>query len=250
MDKQTAKKILAAYRPDGRDSNDREFEEALRIARHDPDMASWLSDEIDFDEKVATAVDSIPVSSRERVALESLIDIETRGDRRSFWRRPLWQRALATAAALVLALGLWGFLSSTAQWDMPKGNSGLTAFVENVSPLDLRSNDWGEINRWLAGAGVSTPVDVESRFENLSAVGCKVYAPAGGGKVALLCFQDKGKLVHLLVLEGQAAEMTNGLAAGWNKVDGWNLRQLPSSGPRLVLATRTEPSELDGSLQG
>ncbi len=54
-----AQLILSAYRPNGADANDSVFEEALSFARCDPATKSWLSEQLNFDRRIAAALQQV-----------------------------------------------------------------------------------------------------------------------------------------------------------------------------------------------
>jgi hypothetical protein len=44
MNIEEAKLILSAYRPDGQDAGDPQFQEALELTKQNPDLARWFAE--------------------------------------------------------------------------------------------------------------------------------------------------------------------------------------------------------------
>jgi len=61
MDKEQAKFILRSFRPDGADTNERDFAEALALALEDRELGAWLSNERAFDASFAEALATVPI---------------------------------------------------------------------------------------------------------------------------------------------------------------------------------------------
>ena len=55
MNRQEAKFLLSAYRPDGADALDPKLAEALELVRCEPDLAAWFADQRKIDEAMAAA---------------------------------------------------------------------------------------------------------------------------------------------------------------------------------------------------
>ena len=69
MDKEQAKILLAAFRPDGSDATDPAFAHALRLVAADADLAAWLARERAFDLSFAESLRScaLPEDLRENI---------------------------------------------------------------------------------------------------------------------------------------------------------------------------------------
>jgi len=76
MDKERAKFVLRSYRPDGADSTDVDFAEALQLAACDRDLGEWLMRERAFDAEFAEALARVdlPDGLRESVLLAMVKD--------------------------------------------------------------------------------------------------------------------------------------------------------------------------------
>ena len=63
MDREQARFILQSFRPDGADSGDPDFEEALAVAAGDRELGDWLVREQEQDASVAAALENLAVPS-------------------------------------------------------------------------------------------------------------------------------------------------------------------------------------------
>jgi len=76
MDKERARFVLRSFRPDGADSDDMDFAEALRLATNDRELGEWLMRERAFDAEFAEALARVelPAGLREKVFLAMVQD--------------------------------------------------------------------------------------------------------------------------------------------------------------------------------
>lgn len=243
MDKETARRILSAYRPNGADADDETFADALRLARNDPETARWFEDETTFDQQIASALETITVPPQDHRTLDSMLTLETGEDRPRSW----WRRGLAMAAILTFGLALYGILviQPDSAGVSPDPGQTLTSFADRALPLDFRSTNHAEVRGWLARAGVPIPADIEVRFADTPTLGCKVFDLSEGGSITVLCFESNGQIAHLLTLRGRADSLAEDIPDDWTTVDGWNLRRIPSDGLPMILATQSDPSKIE-----
>lgn len=76
MDKERARFVLRSFRPDGADSDDVDFADALRVATNDRELGEWLMRERAFDAEFAEALARVelPEGLREKVFLAMVKD--------------------------------------------------------------------------------------------------------------------------------------------------------------------------------
>lgn len=69
MDKDEVKFLLASFRPDGADTGDRDFEEALKAATEDRELCEWFAAERAADSEIARALGTVaaPAGLRDRI---------------------------------------------------------------------------------------------------------------------------------------------------------------------------------------
>ncbi len=79
MDKETARFILRSFRPDGADSGDPDFAEALKLAMENRELGEWLAHERAFDAAFAQALGSVDLPENLREDILAGLAVE-RGD--------------------------------------------------------------------------------------------------------------------------------------------------------------------------
>jgi len=79
MDKERARFILSSFRPNGADTRDADFTEALQLAMEDRELGEWLASERAFDSAFADALGSIQLPGHLREDILTSLAIE-RGD--------------------------------------------------------------------------------------------------------------------------------------------------------------------------
>lgn len=131
MTSKDASFLLGSYRPNGADSTDPEFSDALAQAARDPALDQWFQDQRQFDSAIAAGLQSLPLPAdlRSRILTGGRI---SRISRPASWRLP--RRLWAIAAMLLLFAGLAVQVSlrsrhASAQWQ----NEALTA-LSGLSP--------------------------------------------------------------------------------------------------------------------
>ena len=80
MDKEQAKFILCSFRPDGQDSTDADFKEALQLAVEDRGLGEWLADERAADAEFAAALCEIEIPEQLRLSLLAVMRGESPED--------------------------------------------------------------------------------------------------------------------------------------------------------------------------
>ncbi|MGF1530602.1 MAG: hypothetical protein ACFCU4_04485 [Puniceicoccaceae bacterium] len=254
MDRESAKTILSAYRPNGADALDTTFAAALEFASRDPEIATWLKDQLAFDQAAAAALGSLP-SDREAIArIESLLDLEVSqpAPAKVHW---IWRRGLSLGLAAILMIFLTlNFVFKQVETTSPilplrAESFSLPALANDTSPVDFLSESPSEIITWLASNNAATPASLPPALDRANALGCRILPVEGGGSVSLLCFRKEDHIVHLFVFEGQARSLLQAVPNEWANEDGWYFRQLASSTSQsLALATQADPRWLDDLL--
>jgi len=106
MNRQEAKFLLRAYRPNGADARDPDLAEALRLARHDLELAPWFAAQRRFDEAVASRLQEVrppaelPYEVKAGIGLQQVAQRQT--PRKEF---------AALAVVLLVAISVGFFLS-------------------------------------------------------------------------------------------------------------------------------------------
>ncbi len=204
MDKNEAKFILSSLRPDGQDDDMPQAQEALAMAKSDPELAKWLEQERELDRMLCDKLCECPVPDGLR---ESILA----GGNHTIRPRFHWREAMAWAAALILlvALGVTQ-LRDKSQKEFASYHTDMVDVLNGVKTLDMRSDDVNELRVWLASGAGPGEFSMPARLEHLSGLGCKVL-DWNGNKVALICFKDRSNdihdTVHLLVVNREALQV-------------------------------------------
>ena len=199
MDREEARRILAAYRPGDQDATDPQFAEAVKEAARDPELARWFAEEREFDRAIAAHFDSVPAPFGLKTRI--LASAAPRAASKSSWAA-----ALAVMAAVLFLLAqivnLWRD-SARGSESLPDYQREMVSFIQVPPSLEMESSDLGEIKTWLAQKEVA-PVAVPPRLAALDPVGCRILS-FRGRKVTLICFRRSEKnLAHLFVVDRAA----------------------------------------------
>ncbi len=203
MNNDHAKLILSVYRPHGQDAPDPFFAEALKHAKRDPSMSSWLREQQRFDDAVSSALASIPAPADVKAMIKTTMGASA-GRRWRWW-------SMAAAAGLAV------FLSATALVFKMKERPGGLALPEHASAAELAANlaehhrsiglmsqDYARVRNWIAERGGPLPDGLPPGLANLMVLGCETWQTTRG-RVSLVCFVGERKqVVHLYIFENAA----------------------------------------------
>ena len=98
MNNPSAKEILSAYRSDGSDAQDKNFEKALEQCRHDPQLRDWFAEQIHFDASVARRLRQVCGPEEGKQAILTFANLENKLVEKPGWRRafPFWLVGIAS----------------------------------------------------------------------------------------------------------------------------------------------------------
>ncbi|MBI1177072.1 hypothetical protein GC207_06485 [bacterium] len=204
MDKQEAKLLLQSYRPDGRDSADPAFAEALEFAQKDRELSAWFEQERSLDVVISRRLQKSSVPEDLRPSILAGQRSQRRMVRRpvTWWKSP----ALAWAAGIVLLfVAAYFFRSgSGSHVALAMYRNAMTANLQSSFTFDLQDTQPDHIKQWLdhnlALTGLQFPPELDKT------IGCKVFN-FGDMKPALICFSlPDQKMVHLFVVDGSRFE--------------------------------------------
>src|SRR4030095_16367194 len=108
MNRDEAKYILRSYDLNGRDAGDPQFQEALEMLRHDPELRECFAQEQAMDKKLSETFRVFPVPpdlKGKLVAARKIVPLH------NWWQRP---SLLGAAAASLALLGVLALLLSRA----------------------------------------------------------------------------------------------------------------------------------------
>ena len=243
MTNREASFLLGACRPNGADSSDPEFSEALAQAVRDPSLKGWLEDQQHFDSAVAARVQSLSIPS----GLRSRILTGGRLSRPApfFSARRLW----AAAALLLLFAGLGAFYTMQARresvaWEN-QALSTLSELVAGRATFDAKSPSVNELRQWLRANGSPIPVALPAGLQQMAGIGCKM-AWWDGHPISILCFHcPAGDSVHLAIMDRSALRNPppDGQPVYETRGD-WNIASWSQGNMAMMLATQAPESQL------
>jgi hypothetical protein len=193
MNTEEAKFILSAFRPNGSDSDDATFADALRMAGDDPVLGAWFAQSRAHDAAVAGKV-------RQIVPPEGLREAILAGARVSDMRKPrgfAWGWAAGIAAA-VLAIGVFSMRAPVRQGPAAAAFAGF-AINDMVHGRHGGSGEpSGTLIAQLQVKGAKMPSAEAIDFEKLKDTGCRTLNFAGHD-VMEVCFAREGVEFHFYV---------------------------------------------------
>ncbi len=200
MNREEAQFILSAYRPDGADAHDPQFQAALALAKTDPELARWFAAEQALDRAFAAklAARAVPAGLQAQLLAARLIARPT-----AWWRQPKW---LAAAAAVVLlgvvaGGGLRQRAHAAAAVDFRGVMTAAAADMEDHA--DAWGMDTAGYRRWLAKHGATADFALPAGLAGKGIMACKVVEWRGE-KVTMLCFKSGGEHLDLFIVNADA----------------------------------------------
>ncbi|HEY8901050.1 MAG TPA: hypothetical protein VIM61_11620 [Chthoniobacterales bacterium] len=200
MNRDEAKIILSAYRPDRDDAEDPAFAEAFGWLDRDDELAEWFAESQAFDQDMRAAFASIQPPPGLKETLLAAAKTTPISSSPAFWRRPEFAMAAVLAvmlgvSGLWLGLGLGGASMIAIRKEIPQ----LTATHHH--PFGARGDDMGAIRDWLGAHGGIADFTVPAGLQAAHGVGCEVKS-IDGAKVSILCFHLPGNgTAHLYVID-------------------------------------------------
>jgi len=195
MNREEARFILQAYRPDTEDTHDPQFAEALALARQDPVLARWSANEQAMDAAFAAKLRARPIPAD--LKPELLLARSTIA-RRAGWRRPLW---LAAAASILLLLALGGWRLRSVRSEVQLGDYRLAmtrAALDKTEHVEAYGMDASELKQWLTEHRGHPDFVLPPKLAEHDVLGCKIVEWRGH-RVTLLCLKFDGGHVDIFV---------------------------------------------------
>jgi hypothetical protein len=250
MDRNEAKVLLQACRPDGQDDAVPAFAEALAMVERDPELKTWWEAQKAFDRTISTKIKEIPLPDDLRATIVAGRKIEQMTPR---FQLPYW---LAAAALIMFCLGLgFHFWPASSKSDANPAiasatmansdyETGIVAFLENdTSELGMMSSDHDKVAAWLKEQ--NSPVGaIPSKMISLSSLGCQAFA-VHGHAVSLICFNmPDGGVTHLFVIQKQALANPPGGSPEFKKAGSWTMATWSDGDHSYMLATQEGADKL------
>lgn len=200
MDKQEAKIVLQALRPNDPDSTQPAFAEALALVESDPELKAWWDAQQEFDRKVTAKLKEIPIPDDLRATILASRKIEKLTPRPSY---SFWLAAAAVLAILCVAGSIMHYQLYGPQPKEEYANSVLALLGNNSPDLGILSTDRTKVMAWLKERHAPMGA-LPGKIASLPPVGCQKYQ-VHGHTVTLICFaMEGGGVAHLFIVKRNA----------------------------------------------
>ncbi len=187
MNSQTAKKILALYRPGTADAEDAYFSEARQLCERDPGLKRWFDEHCAQYAALRSRFRQVPVPE----GLKEQILAERKVHTTPLWRRPSIVLAAAAAAMAVLTGLVWSL------WLSPREAAEdltYTGFRNRMVSIALRgyemeslTHDPEQVRAFLARNRAPSDYAIRAPLQKATLVGCATENWQGA-KVSMICF--------------------------------------------------------------
>jgi hypothetical protein len=241
MDRQEAKLLLQAHRPNGSDPMQPAFAEALTLVESDPELKAWWEAQQSFDLKVAAKLAEIPIPAGLRSTIMAGRKIEQLTPQTSLLP---WLAMAAVVAILCVA----GTFKEVAVATGPLPHMAYEAQVlpllrDDAPNLAMISSDRDKISVWVNGQ--SAPMGaLPDGLKSLSPIGCQKYS-VHGHNVSLVCFtMADGHIAHLFVVMQSAISDPQGNTPEMHEMQGWSTASWSDGQMSYLLATKAGPDAL------
>jgi hypothetical protein len=255
MDRDEAKLILQACRPNGQDDALPAFAEALAMVECDPELKAWWEAQKKFDRAISQKIREIPLPADLRATIMAGRKIEQMTPR---YHLPYW---LAAAAMIAVCLGLgyevWqgphtsGIASvpprataspeSLASHDYEKGV--FDYLDSDAMSLAMSSPDHDKVAAWLKQRNSPTG-NIPGKMVALPSAGCQTFA-VHGHTVSLICFSlADGGYAHLFIVDKNALSDPPGSSPEFQTNGAWYTATWSDNGHSYMLATEDGPNQL------
>jgi hypothetical protein len=241
MDKQEAKQVLQALRPDDLNTDKPAVVEALVLVESDPELKAWWEAQRDFDLRVAAKLKEIPLPDDLRATILSGRKIER------FTPQPrlsLWLAAAAVVAILCVA-GTFMQVSASGPIAQTDYAAAVLPLLNHDAPdLAMTSPDHDKIAAWLKEQNAPTGT-LPAKMTALPTIGCQKFI-VHGHAVSLICFgMEGGGIAHLFIVDQEAlSDPPDVNAPAFNQVDTWSTAAWSDGRMSYLLATQAGPDAL------
>ena len=246
-----ARFVLAAYRPGSEDSEDPEFQEALKLLETDQELRNWYDEQLLLAAALSAKLKEIPIPPQLRadILAGAKVSSGTFGTKK---RR--WPKILALAASIVIT-GATVFLWSNRF--VPSGpdtfaayDQDMRSYLERFFLLDYQSENLQEVKNWLASKHGYSGYTVPETLAGFPSLGCEVIE-WHGKKASLICFDVDGELVHLFSMpdgETLPGAPTNPMPSAIAQVGEWCTTSWVEGGKLYLVASLGDAEHVKRSL--
>jgi hypothetical protein len=241
MDRDEAKLILSALRPDGAEVHEPIFAEALALLETDPELRDWWQAQQKFDRKIAAKLSEVPVPEDLRDRILASPKIEAFPPQ---WRHRSLLAAAALIAILCVAISFWNVASNDGLDRTAFADAALNELNGSGPLLAMQSSDRDKVKAWLQEQ--NAPIgDMPGKIASIPPYGCQKYI-IHGHTVSLICLAlANGGIAHLFVVDKGALTNppgTNG--PHYDRMNGWNIATWSDNRMSYMLATQSSLNDL------
>lgn len=241
MDKQEAKRVLQARRPNDPDTTQSAFAEALALAENDPELKAWWEAQQAFDLKVVAKLGEVPVPADLRGTILAGRKIEqlTPQPHFAFWLAAAAVVAILCVAGISMQNSAFGPLARTEY------AASILPLLNNDDPaLGMTSPDHDKIAAWLKAQNAPMGT-LPPRMSSLPTVGCQKFV-VHGHAVSLICFAlAGGGVAHLFIVDRRAiSDPRDANGPEFNQMQGWSTASWSDERMSYMLATQAGPDAL------
>jgi len=243
MDKNEAKLLLQAYRPNGQDAGHPFFAEALAYVETDPELKVWWEAQQDFDRKISAKLKEIPVPEHLRATLLTSHKIE---QFIPHFRLHYWLAAAAVVVFLfVTGLHPWSSRPPLAMIPIASQeyNASVLHFLNDDPALGLMASDHAKVLDWLQQRHAPTG-NIPSNMVSLPTLGCQKIA-LHGHDVSLICFSlTDGEVAHLFIIDQKALTDPPAASPTFAPMGNWSTASWSDGAKSYLLMTEATPDKL------
>jgi hypothetical protein len=208
---------------------------------HDAELSTWVANRRDFDERIAAAMDDVPVCEvlhRKILAAAGMPMVQ-----RPKLVMPPVVKLFAMAAALVLlAGGSWWMLAISGGWER-EALARVSLVHYGLDRIDHREPSLGPLREWLTALGTVSPSALPAGLEEKPTYGCTCIR-IGGKEACIVCFKlPSGKTAHLVVTKDADAPLALATPV-FGDISGWHTVKWSAAGQTFLLASAGAEDEL------
>ena len=214
------------YRPGTADAEDSEIEQAMEVARQDPDLGRWFENHCQFQQSMRAKFSQIGAPEYlklELLATQKIVPL------RAWWQKPVW---LAAAAAVILLLLFLPFHPRTIVPDrFANFREMMVSKASRNYSMDWETSDPARLRQLIGSKGAPADYQVPPELEKLKLTGGAALAWRSN-PVSMICF-DKGnkRMLFLFVMRNpglkggpqndkpELAKVSSYLTATWRNGD-------------------------------
>ncbi|MEO7413308.1 MAG: DUF3379 family protein [Opitutaceae bacterium] len=197
MNREEAQFILGAYRANSEDARDPQFQEALALARHDPELGRWFAEQQALDRAFSAKLRSLPLPAdlKAQLLLARTTLVST-----PRWRRPVWLAVAASVALLfVVSISLLKRRGQASEFVQFRQAMADVASLYTSSHADIWGLNAAGYKRWLVEHRGDPDFVLPPGLADKGISACKIVEWQQS-KVTMLCFKFDGRHVDVFVV--------------------------------------------------